>query len=88
MKDQYGNDVPKDLVNLSCGPDRFDADELAIIDDACWYEVTHAWGQDLAVSYTEVEGLIDEPLGDTPISVQLIGRVLHRYNNEDGFYHA
>jgi len=88
MKDQYGNDVPDDLVSLSCGPDRFDVDKLAIIDDARWYEVAYAWGQDLAVSYTEVNGLIDEPLEDTPISVQLIGRVLHRYNNEDGFYHA
>jgi len=88
MLDQYGDKVPDDLVSLSCGPDGFDVDELEIIDKARWYEVTHAWGVDLAVSFIEVEGLIDEPLGDTPIDVQYIDRILHRYNDEDGFYHA
>jgi len=88
MKDQHNNDVPNDLVSLSCGPDRFNEEELKIIDNASWYLVQHVWGQDLAVSFAEVQGLIDEPLGDSPIDVQYIDRVLHRYNNEDGFYYA
>ncbi len=87
MKDQYGNDIPDDLVALTCSPDRFTEEELAIIDKARWYLVQHAWGQDLAVSFAEVEGLIDEPLGDVPISVQLIPPILHRYD-EDSFYYA
>jgi len=87
MLDQYGNKVPDDLVNLSCGPDRFNQFELEIIDEAQWYVVQHAWGEDLAVSCTEVQGLIDEPLGDTPIAVKAISQASHRYNDEDGFYY-
>mgnify|MGYP000126621344 CR=1 FL=1 len=88
MKDQYGNDIPDDLVFLSCGPDRFNKDELEIIDNAQWYLVQHAWGEDLAVSFAEVRGLIDEPLGDAPVAIKAVNRVLHRYNDEDGFYYA
>ena len=88
MKDQHGNIVPEDLVSLSSGPDRFTEEELKIIDNARWYEVQHYWGVDLAVSFSEVDGLIDEPLGDTPISANYIDQCLHRYSEEDGFYHA
>ena len=88
MKDQYGNEVPDDLVNLSCGPDRFNARELEIIDAARWYDVTHARGKDLAVSFEETQGLIDAPLGDTPIDTILIHRALHRWSDEYGFYYA
>ena len=88
MKDQYGNEVPNDLVNLSCGPDRFNAEELEIIDAARWYGITHAWGEDLAVSFEEVQGLVDAPLGDTPIDAKYIDRVSHRWDEECGFYHV
>ena len=88
MKDQYENKVPDDLVALSCGIDRFDDDELKIIVNARWYEVLYSYGEDLAVSFEEIQGLIDEPLGDTPIEILLINDVLKRWSEEDGFYSA
>jgi len=90
MNDQYGNKVPDDLIALECGLDRFDDDEVKIIVDAQWYEVTHSHGQDLAVSFSEIQGIIDSdyPLGDTPIEIMLIDDCLKRWSIEDGFYHA
>lgn len=88
MLDNYGEQVPDDLVALTCGIDRFDDKELKIIINARWYEVWHKWGQNLAVSFDEVAGLIDEPLGDTPIEVLRVNEVLKRWSIEDGFYHA
>ena len=90
MKDQYGEQVPNDLMQLACGPDRFDDDELEIIINASWYEITHSHGVDLAVSFSEIEGVLDGnyPLGDTPIEVLRIDDILKRWSIEDGFYHA
>lgn len=89
MIDQYGNAIPDDLIALSCGTDRFEADDLKIITDARWYEVTHSHGQDLAVSFLEIQGLIeDSPLGDTPIDIAYVDDCLKRWNDIDGFYHA
>jgi len=93
MKDNYGHDVPTDLVALTCGPDRFTDDELRAIVDATWYEVIHSHGKDLAVSFSEVgwiEALnpLENPLGDTPIEVLWINDVLKRWSDEDGFYSA
>jgi len=88
MKDQYGQPVPNDLVALTCGIDRFTPEELEIIDNSRWYEVQHYWGIELAVSFSEVEGLVDEPLGDKPITVKYIDYPLHRYDKDNGFYHV
>lgn len=88
MLDNYGEIVPDDLVALTCGIDRFADEELKVICNARWYEVWHKWGTDLAVSFAEVDGLIDEPLGDTPIEVLRINEVLKRWSIEDGFYSA
>lgn len=90
MNDQYENKIPDDLIALECGLDRFTDDEIEIIVNARWYEVTHSYGQDLAVSFSEIQGIIDGdyPLGDTPIEILLVNDVLKRWSIEDGFYHA
>jgi len=93
MKDNYGHDVPTDLVALTSGPDRFTDDELRAIVDATWYEVIHSHGEDLAVSFSEIgciEALnpLENPLGDTPIEVLRINDVLKRWSDEEGFYSA
>lgn len=88
MKDNYGEQVPDDLVALTCGIDRFTDAELKVICNARWYEVCHVWGDDLAISFAEIDGLVDEPLGDTPIEVLRINEVLKRWSIENGFYHA
>jgi len=88
MKDQYNNDVPDDLVALTCGIDRFNEEELKIIDNARWYDVYFDKGCDLAVSFEEIQGLINEPLGGIPFQIDYVVQCLHRYNEYDGFYHA
>lgn len=90
MNDQFGNKVPDDLIALECGPDRFTDEEIKIIVDATWYEVTHSHGQDLAVSLSAIEGVIDGcyPLGDTPLEIMAVDDCLKRWSIDDGFYHA
>ncbi len=90
MNDQYGNKVPDDLIALERGLDGFTDEEVTIIVNAQWYEVWHSHGQDLAVSFSETQGIIDGdyPLGDTPIEILLVNDVLKRWSIEDGFYHA
>jgi len=90
MNDQYGNKVPDDLIALERGLDGFTDEEIKIIVNARWYEVYHSHGEDLAVSLSEIQGIIDGnyPLGDTPIEILLINDVLKRWSIEDGFYHA
>lgn len=91
MNDQCGNKVPDDLVLV------FDIDftpkEITLIDNADWYEVNlfHYQGL-LCVSAKAVDYLFE----DNPVeefnskikNVNYIGRILHRYSVEDGFYHA
>lgn len=90
MIDQYGNKIPSDLVALTRGIDRFNEEELKIICNARWYEVYHSYGRGLAVSFSEIQGIIDNPdsLGGVPIKILLIDDVLKRWSIEDGFYHA
>ena len=90
MNDQYGNKVPDDLIALERGPDGFSDDEIKIIVNAQWYEVTHSHGQDLAVSFSAIEGIIDGnyPLGDTPIEIMAVDDCLKRWSIEGGFYHV
>lgn len=90
MNDQFGNKIPDDLIALERGPDGFSEKEIKIIVDARWYEVTHSRGQDLVVSFSEIDGIIDGnyPLGDTPIEIMLVDDCLKRWSIKDGFYHA
>lgn len=93
MLDNYGQEVPTDLVSLTHGPDAFTDAEVKAIVNARWYDVVHSHGEDLAVSFYEVGCLellepISNPLGDTPIEVMQVNEVLKRWSVEDGFYHA
>ncbi len=93
MKDNYGYEVPTDLIALTSGLDGFTDDEIRLIVDAVWYEVIHSHGVDLAISFTEagcIEALnpLENPLGDTPIEVLRINDVLKRWDDEYGFYSA
>jgi hypothetical protein len=89
MNDQYNNPVPDDLVYLPSIIERFTHKELVIIDNAQWYDVYYKWGIELAVSFFETYGLIDEhPIVPHPDKIEYVDRCLHRYSLEDGFYHA
>ena len=94
MKDQYGNEVlARDLVYMPDMLDKSEA-ELEASDYLNWYEAQEpaATMRDvLLVSGAELEKLIGDELetpDDEPTSVMLIDRPLHRYSQEDGWYHA
>lgn len=102
MKDQYGQEVPADLVVLHFGfepgetvirGDRLEPEEIEIISATAWYEVE---GVPLILaSYEAIEGLSElNPLDygidlkATGIKINRIADPLKRYSLEDGFYHA
>ena len=101
MKDQYGQEIPADLVVLHFGfepgdkpiqGDRLEPEEIEIICKARWYEV-----RDIPLvlaSYEEIHGLsemnpLDYGIADTfETDICRIADPLKRYSWEDGFYHA
>lgn len=91
MNDQYGDKVPDDLV-LIYDID-FTPDEIMLIDNADWYEVNlyHHPGL-LCISAKAIDYLFnDNPAKEFNSkikTVNYVGKVLHRYNKQDGFYHA
>jgi len=91
MNDQYGNKVPNDLV-LVYDVD-FTPEEINLIDNADWYVVDlyHYPGL-LCVSADAIDYLLDddpvEEFNSEIKSVSYVGKILHRYSIEDGFYHA
>lgn len=93
--DQFGDPVPDDLVLLP-EPDPLDEESIAGIDKADWYE---EWYQDkpglLFVSWAQVSNLgldYDNPedsgSGSPAAEYFLVAPGLHRYSEEDGWYHA
>jgi hypothetical protein len=90
MKDQYGNAVPADLAVL---PDFWllSPAEVEIVDNLDWYECRGI----LLVPQNEVggddprdAGLEVDPDGNLTGKVMKVDTCLHRYSEEDGFYHA
>jgi hypothetical protein len=102
MKDQYGQEVPADLVVLHFGfepgesvirGDRLEPEEVDIISKANWYEVEDV--PLILASYEAIDGLSELNPLDYGIDLQApeikINRIadpLKRYSWEDGFYHA
>lgn len=87
MKDQYGNPIPE----LSVMPvvAYLTADQLEQVDALPWYEwdgLICAPAYDLARIAWDTEPAEDYARPGQPIFY--IDRPLHRYNEEDGFYHA
>lgn len=90
MRDQYGNAVPADLVVL---PDYWllTPAEVKIVDDMDWYEckgVLLVSQSDLGGDDPRDVGLEVDPDGNLTGKVAKVDACLHRYNGEDGFYHA
>jgi len=88
MKDQYGNDVPNDLVLLPSPSDLSDWG-ICIIDWAKWYEADGV----LMASAKEIYFLSEAEPADADIDLDnaeilYVADSLHRYSLEDGFYHA
>jgi hypothetical protein len=91
MNDQYGNPIPDDLVVLSGeNPQEMTELGLTLVDAADWYEVDGI----LLVSAKSVQYFLETDPIDcgvrlTPRSkVYAVDYCLHRWNEEDGFYHA
>ena len=101
MKDQYGQEIPNDLVVLpfGAGPGKdvihFDAlepEEVGIIIKANWYEVVGQEGLILA-SADAIVGWGSDPEDcwldiEPETKINRIADPLKRYSWEDGFYHA
>lgn len=102
MKDQYGQEVPGDLVALHFGfepgdgpihGDRVEPEDVEVIGRATWYEVEDH--PVMLASYLDIQGLSEINPLDCGIDLQApglkINRIadpLKRYSLEDGFYHA
>lgn len=90
MRDQYGNEVPDDLVVLDLEPSELLSCELKKVGLADWYKVDGV----ILVSYRAVDGLTETDPVDAGIELNqsteilYINQVLHRWNGSDGFYHA
>lgn len=91
LKDQYGNPVPDDLVVLSREkPQEFTELGLTLMDAADWYEVDGI----LLVSAKAVQSFLEVDPLDCGLKLSQRSQVfavhscLHRWNEEDGFYHA
>lgn len=101
MKDQYGGEVPDDLVVLNFGQapsdevilfDPVDPEEVGIITAADWYEVEGQEGLILA-SFEAIQGMCEADPLDCGINlagmkIHRIATPLKRYSWEAGFYHA
>ena len=91
MKDQYGDDVPGDLVVLD-NSEEHNVYGLEAIDVADWYEASTHRGIILVsakVTQTETDPSdVGIDLAAPNLEIYLIDRPLHRYSVEDGFYHA
>jgi hypothetical protein len=85
MRDQYGNDVPTDLVVL---PTHLGLQDTKVVMSANWYEANGI----LMASYKAIYGLSEsDPLepGVLPTDqILYVAHALKRYSKEDGFYHA
>jgi len=87
LKDQYGDDIPNDLVLM---PDMefLDETDLEMIDNADWYEAHGI----LMVPASAINFLSEDDPVDADINLETdevwkIDNVLHRWSKE-GFYHA
>ena len=91
MNDQYGNKVPDDLVLID--DIDFTPEEIILIDNVDWYEVDlyHYQGL-LCVSAKAIDYLFEiDPVDEFNSeikSVNYVSKVLRRYSEQDGFYHA
>jgi hypothetical protein len=87
MKDQYGEDIPNDLV-LMPSIESLNEEELKIVDNANWYEQNKV----LMVSAKEINYLSEDDILNADITLKedkifYIAFILHRFD-ENGFYHA
>lgn len=97
MKDQYGEQVPDDLVLLP-EIEHLDESEIKKVVNADWYKVWTAFEgipflmvSAKAIDYLSENNLIDSIGADVRITEMLrVNDVLKRWDTEygDGFYHA
>jgi len=103
MKDQFGLEAPDDLVVLEKGwIDLFPPSVIRAIDRLDWYQYRLADGTTtpVLVSDAALRTVADSLVFDTyslsecgfeltaSVELEQIAGVLHRYHEQDGWYHA
>lgn len=90
LQDQHGNDVPTDLVCMPTGLDQIDLIDISLVDHSDWYEVDNVLLISAeAINHSSEVDPIDVGVKlDKKTKIMIIDPILHRWNPEDGFYHA
>lgn len=99
MLDQYESPVPDDLVALDMNPADLMEEDLKAVDGLDWYQPDrdeHPDGSHLILVSqaklseigTEGSDLADCGMDEPLRAVEKIDAVLHRWSEQDGFYHA
>lgn len=94
MKDNYGEQVPDDLVLIPV-IEHLDESKIKMVVNADWYDVIVYMGDGetctvLCVSADAVDFLSEDTLSGEPVEILRVNDVLKRWDAEsgDGFYHA
>ncbi len=92
MKDQYGSLIPGDLVAVSSESWMSEADIKRVL-NARWYEPMNSRDQGpILVSRNAISDLLETDPEDVDVTaadkLQCVADALHRWSEEDGFYHA
>lgn len=89
--DQYGNEIPEELVVLDNDISRYTDDEIQQIVQARWYETEKR--HCILIPQSEAPDWIETRPIDAEVDMKVdalyfIDDVLKRWSEEDGFYHA
>jgi len=92
-RDQYGDEIPDDLVLMPRityeGEVILSDDNIEAIDTADWYEANGMLMVSAkAIDYLSEDDPIDAGIDIAKAEVNYVAHALHRWSEEDGFYHA
>jgi hypothetical protein len=100
MDDQYGNPVPDDLAMLDLAVDELDDAQIAAVDRLDWYQPACNPNTIVVSGSALADAMLNTGFGQivttdpeeyeckVRLGVQYIAASLHRWSDEDGFYHA
>ncbi len=100
MNDQYGKEIPNDLTCINFLFDLLSEEGIKKIDNLDWYTLGDNRSNNIFVSYSKISDDIGVEVDQIPtedcfsktalnlFKLVKIDSVLHRWSEDDGFYHA